>query len=384
MSTKTIKPINSGSKKECAPIPKSAGRLFKKQWYLKSPAGSKLAIPADVSAAEAWKITKGKREIVVAIIDVGFDLSHPDLSVPGKIVYPRNYTIKRKSAFSINDQGTNHGTMCAGIAVAESKTNGISGIANNCSLMPVCMPPDADNDLMIKIFEETAVHADVICCSWSPPPVYAPLPESLYRTLNSITANGGPRKKGVVICFSASNYNAPVNDPDNKQFFWFDKQTGSFKITRGPILNGYAAHPSVITVSASTSLNKKAVYSNWGKEISVCAPSNNFHPLVQESRVKGRRDIWTTDNNKSYTGAFGGTSAATALVAGTAALVLSANPSLAPAEVKKILENTADKIQDTEADMILGESRGTYINGHSWWFGYGKINAASAVIKAKK
>lgn len=379
-----IKPVNSGSKKGYAPILRSAGRLFKKQWYLKSPAGSKMTIPADVNATEAWKITKGKPEIVVAIIDGGFDLSHPAFSMPGKIVYPANYAIKRKSAFAINDHCTNHGTMCAGIAVAESKTNGISGIANNCSFMPVCIPPDANNDLMIKIFEETAVHAHVICCSWSPPPVYAPLSESLYRTLNSIAANGGPRKKGVVICFSASNYNAPVNDAGNKQFFWFDKQTGSFKITRGPILNGYAAHPSVITVSASTSLNKKAVYSNWGKEISVCAPSNNFHPLVQESKVKGHRDVWTTDNNKGYTGTFGGTSAATALVAGIAALVLSVNPNLAGTAVKQILQDTADKIKDPEPDMILGECGGTYINGHSRWFGYGKINAASAVIKAKK
>ena len=384
MTTEKIKPVNSGSKKNYPSISGSAGGFFKKQWYLKTPAGSKMAIPADVNATEAWKITRGKREIVVAVIDGGFDLRHPDFSMPGKIVYPASYGNKRKKAFEINDQCANHGTMCAGIAIAEGKTNGITGIASGCSFMPVCIPPYADNDLMIQIFEETAAYADVICCSWSPPPVYAPLSESLYRTLSNITTNGGPRKKGAVICFSSSNYNAPVSDAGNKQFFWFDKPTGSFKITRGPILNGYAAHPSVITVSASTSFNKKAVYSNWGREISVCAPSNNFHPLVQESRVKGRRDVWTTDNNKGYTGTFGGTSAATALVAGIAALVLSVNPNLAGRAVKQILEDTADKINDSEPDMILGECGGTYINGHSRWFGYGKINAASAVIKAKK
>lgn len=341
-------------------------------------------MPAGINAIEAWKITNGNPEIVIAIIDGGFDLTHPDLNIPGKIVYPANYTIKGRRAFATGGQCTNHGTMCAGIAVAKSKTNGITGIANNCSFMPVCIPSNTCDDLMVQIFEETAAHADIICCCWGPPPAYAPLSDPLWRTLNIITANGGPRKKGVVVCFSASNYNAPVNDPDNKQFYWFDKQTNSFKITRGPILNGYAAHPSVIAVSASTSFNKKAAYSNWGREISICAPSNNFHPLVQESRVRGRRDVWTTDNNKSYTDLFGGTSAATAMVAGTAALVLSVGPVLTANTVKQILEDTADKINDPEPDMILGKRGGTYINGHSRWFGHGRINAASAVIKAKK
>jgi len=245
---------------------------------------------------------------------------------------------------------------------------------------------------MVKVFEQTALHADVISCSWSPPPIYAPLSKKLYNTLKRISERGGPRKNGVVICFSASNFNAPVNDPDNHQFFWFDNLTNSIKITRGPILNGYAAHPNVIAVSASTSLNKKALYSNWGKEISVCAPSSNYHPMVPKSYVKGQPGIWTTygsseremlnDINKRYTKYFGGTSCSTALVAGAAALVRSANPDLTSAQVKKILEETADKIEDNEPDIILGNQKGIYGKGHSSWFGYGKINAGAAVKMA--
>ena len=206
-----------------------------------------------------------------------------------------------------------------------------------------------------------------------------------------LTLNGGPRKKGCVICFAAGNYNAPINAPDNENFDWYHPGYGDIFGTPGPIINGNCAHPDVVAVSASTSLNKKAAYSNWGKEISVTAPSNNWHPIDQQEYVPGR-GIWTADNeasgtgftlNSKYTGDFGGTSSATPLVAGIAALCISANPDLTAKQVKKILEETTDKIEDKEPDMVLGNKKGTYKRGHSEWFGYGKVNAAKAVKKAK-
>jgi subtilisin family serine protease len=258
--------------------------------------------------------------------------------------------------------------------------------------MPVRFPLSADDDLMIDIFEETASHADVISCSWGPPPVYAPLSYLFSKTLTKLAVHGGPRGKGCVICFAAANFDAPVNDPVNKNGFTWQDYNGTVRKTTGPILNGNAAHPGVVAVAASTSLNKHAVYSNWGKEISVCAPSNNFHPLDPQQFVPGL-GIWTTDNeaygygftaHSRYTGQFGGTSSATPLVAGVAALVLSVNPGLTAGEVKEILQSTADKITDAEPDPILGVNRGQYVKGHSDWFGFGKVNAAKAVKEAKK
>jgi subtilisin family serine protease len=72
------------------------------------------------------------------------------------------------------------------------------------------------------------------------------------------------------------------------------------------------------------------------------------------------------------------------LVAGVAALVLSVNSGLTAAQVKDILEITADKIVDTDPDAILGTTKGTYSNGHCEWFGHGKVNAARAVAEAKR
>jgi len=366
---------------------------FRRQWHLTAQNGPQLVAEASVDAPAAWDVTRGERSIVVAVIDDGFDLSHPDFQGEGKVVYPKDYVDGDARPFPESRAGDYHGTPTAGVAIAESNGRGVVGVAPGCAFMPVRFPLAADDDLMIEIFEEVGRKADVISCSWGPPPVFAPLSTLLYDTFSRLAATGGPRGKGCVICFAAANFNAPVNNPNNTGFIWLDYGSGRLRNTTGPILNGLAAHPNVIAVAASTSLNKHAAYSNWGAEISVCAPSNNFHPLNPQQFVPGR-GIWTTDNEafgkgftarSRYTGQFGGTSSATPLTAGVAALVLSANPDLSAAEVKEILQATADKIVDPDPDIVLGTNRGQYNSeGRCDWFGFGKVNAARAVAEARK
>ena len=363
---------------------------FDRQWHLRAWNAAELVQDADVSATEAWDITRGKREVVVAVIDDGFDLSHPDFFASGKIVFPKDYVDGDANPFPVTAHGDYHGTPCAGVAVAEENGQGVVGVAPGCAFMPVRFPLSADDDFLWEIFDFVGKHADVISCSWGPPPVYAPLGQLLTDKFHQLATTGGPRKKGCVILFAAANFNAPLNDPDNTRFEWRHPNYGVVN-TDGPILNGNAAHPDVIAVAASTSMNRKATYSNWGKEVSVCAPSNNFHPLDPNTRVPGR-GIWTTDNEEfgsgftggsRFTGAFGGTSSATPLAAGVAALVISVNENLSATEVKNILQDTADKIVDAEPDPILGTSKGSYDDtGHSEWFGYGRVNAFKAVQRA--
>ena len=195
-----------------------------------------------------------------------------------------------------------------------------------------------------------------------------------------------------MILFAAGNSNRPVNDTVNEQG-WPNN------ILSGPTawLDGFAANEFVMAISACTSLNTKSAYSSWGNEISVCAPSNNGHPNLGNTltypQIRGSfpgRGIVTTDrvgvngySQSDYTGDFGGTSSACPLVAGVAALVISANPDLTGLEVREILEQTADKITDPSTDPQLGLSLGTYDeNGHSQWFGFGKVNAFQAVQEA--
>jgi subtilisin family serine protease len=366
---------------------------FINQWHLAAKKGPQLLAEASVNAPAAWDITRGKREITVALIDDGFDLDHPDLCGEGKIIAPQDYVDGDERPFPEVYHYDYHGTPCAGVAIAEENGEGVVGVAPGCSFMPVRFPLEAEDDLLIEIFMTTGRKAHVISCSWGPPPVYSPLPLALQETFTELALHGGPNGKGVVICFAAGNFNAPLNSPGiSGGFVWLDYGTGEKKKTMGRILNGFAAHPQVVAVAASTSLNQHAAYSNWGPEVSVAAPSNNFNPLDPEQYMPGR-GIWTIDNekygygfteNSVYTDNFGGTSSATPLVAGIAGLILSVNPELTAAEVKQILENSADKIEDSQEDSIFEVNRGRYDpTGRCDWFGYGKVNAAKALQQAR-
>jgi subtilisin family serine protease len=361
-----------------------ADSLFRNQWHLKSTSGIELSPDANIDAASAWDLTRGSRSIVVAVIDDGFDLRHPDLNGASKLVFARDFVDgDLNPAASRSDY---HGTPCAGLAIGEENGSGIVGVAPGCAFMPIRFGLTADDNLLYEIFNYTGKQADVISCSWGPVPVYAPLSSLLYQQLTALATTGGPRGKGCVIVFAAGNYNAPIRDMNNKDFTWRHPSQG-LKQTTGPIVNGHAAHPSVVAVTASTSQNRKALYSNWGREVDVCAPSDNVHPLDYQIRVPGQA-IWTAYNEAlgtRYTDRFGGTSASAPMVAGAAALVLSANPSLNAQQVRDILQRTADKIVDENPDPILGLEKGTYdANGHSEWFGFGKINAFQALQLARE
>jgi subtilisin family serine protease len=378
------------------PLYRPKDPVYPKQWHLHHNGGRELAPNSHVFAEAAWDITRGVRSVVVAVMDDSVDVNHPDFQGMGKIVAPRDfYDNDLMPLPGLPDD--NHGTACAGVAVAEENESGAVGVAPGCALMPLRTSGFLDDEAIEQLFGWAMTKgAAVISCSWGAAAVNFPL--SL-RQRNALTraASEGRNGKGCVIVFAAGNANRPVNGTINEQG-WIEN------VIRGNTqwLNGFAVHPDVIAVAASTSLNRKAAYSNWGKEISVCAPSNNAPPgmglqqvgyvytppqvrtgleglgIVTTDRVGGA-GYSTTD----FTDDFGGTSSACPLVAGVAALVLSANPDLTAAEVRQVLQQTADKIVDLNPDPQFGFRKGTYeIGGRSDWFGYGKVNAFKAVQAA--
>ncbi len=371
---------------------------YPKQWHLNHTGGNELVSGSHVFAEQAWDVTKGNRSVVVAVTDDGMDLRHPDFQGLGKIVSPRDF--KGKDFLPMpDDADENHGTACAGVAVAEETGVGCVGVAPGCALMPIRTTGYLDDESIEEMFDWVIRRrASVVSCSWGPSAVYFPL--SL-RQKAAITraATQGRRGRGCVIVFAAGNANRPTEGVINESGWERNAIAGP---TRW--LGGFTVHPDVITVSACTSLNTKAAYSNWGPQVSVCAPSNNAPPgvglpelgyvatppevneylpglgIVTSDRLGGEGYDPGDATPNSGPAAFGGTSSACPLVAGVAALVISANPLLTAREVRQVLEQSADKIVDRNPDPQFGFQKGSYeTGGRSDWFGFGKVNAAKAV-----
>lgn len=372
--------------------------MYPQQWYLNHQGGDLLTLGSHISVEPAWDMTRGVRSIVIAIADNSFDLTHPDFQGVGKVVAPRDFQENNFPPIS-QQQATSHGTACAGLAIAEENSIGIVGVAPGCAFMPIGMTGFLDDQGIEEIFHWAVDKgASVISCSWGADSVYFTL-SLRQRAAITYAATAGRDGKGCVITFAAGNANRPINGVVNEKKWPKDTLNG-----QTTWLNGFAIHPDVIPVAASTSLNTKAAYSNWGANISVCAPSNNAIPGIWLedkgftytqpiiSQPLAGRGILTTDqvgvagyDSGNYTTNFGGTSSATPIVAGVAALVLSINSHLIAQQVKGILQDTADKIVDPKPDAQLGLSLGNYDHhGHSQWFGYGKVNAAKAVYAAQQ
>ncbi len=342
-------------------IPNDVG--FRSQWHLMN-IGQGGGVPgADCNASEAWDYTWGDPAIKVAIIDDGFDLSHPDFYIPGKIVAPydatQHDTNPLPSGFS-----ENHGTSCAGVALAARGSGIAIGVAPDCSFIPIRHAGRlGDYDEALAFYHAFKNGADVISCSWGPPDAYQnklwPLP-GLTRHVIDICVEKGRNGKGIPIFFAAGNGNELLD------------------------LDGYADYEGVIAVAACTNEDKKAWYSDYGKNVWVTAPSNG-----------GTLGIFTTDRtgpdgyswDSDYTSSFGGTSAAAPLVAGVAALILSANPELKLDQVKEILKKTAVKINkdnSLEYEDTWGKKYTDAYNksGHSDVYGWGRVDAGAAVREA--
>ena len=375
--------------------------LFASQWHLHAPtAGTDLAAGAGIYAAEAWDTTRGRRDIVIAVADDGFDMTHPDFQGPDKVLASLNASLRGGSNNAAIDWDTNvqpragdyHGTPCLGVAVAEGNGSGVVGVAPGCALVAVRFPLQAMTDAhFIVMFQKISALADVVSCSWGVGPANAPMSTPLRDAMAQMARSGGRRGKGLVFCIAAGNNNCPVQDLANTRTYRYRTEFG-IRSYSGPIDRWVAAHPDVITVSASTSRKTRSAYSSWGRHISVCAPSDNWDDLGQIS-VRGR-GVVTTDNEgfgpgsdftagSRFTSQFGGTSSATPTVAGVCGLVLSTDAGLTALQVRELLRRTADKDLLQETDTAVNEPGTFDAQGFSLWFGFGKVNAARAVAEAR-
>ena len=283
-----------------------------------------------IKAFDAWDVTTGNGEVVIAIVDSGMDLDHPDLAsriyinedeIPDNGIdddadgYIDNVNgwdfagadfenVVPDNDPQVTDQVDNsHGVAVAGCAAAAADNEvGIAGVGFSAKIMP--LKHSADNDerdnggglilnSLAGILFAANTGADIINASFGGPGRSA-IAEEIYRSATF--------DQNVLVVSSSGNSNS------NEPAFPSD-------------------YPGVLSVSATDNNDAKADFSNHGNKVDISAPGVG---------------IYTTTFDDSYT-TIQGTSFSSPIVAGAASLVMSHYPELSGYQVGELLRVTADQ-----------------------------------------
>ena len=363
--------------------------LFAQQWHLSRQPGTGIPGAGQIFADVAWDTTRGDPGVVVAVFDTGIETTHPDLAANMLAGFdaaaddadPRPECSAQfdgrdvvQDCPSATPFKESHGTCVSGtIAAVADNGIGVSGVCPLCSILPVRLLGDeAATGLGIAetFIRGVDLGADVINNSWGPGfSLFFPL-STAEGAAFAYAKETGRDGLGTVILFAAGNDTADVAG------------------------DAYASNPQVITVAASTNIDDWAEYSDFGAEVDVAAPSQGL-PAQQDGIPDDDFGILTTDlpgddgyDPGDYNSGFNGTSAASPVAAGVAALVIATNPQLTSDQVRLVLTRSADKILADKIDWValIGQDVATLFayddTGHSIGFGYGRVNAARAVALA--
>ncbi len=278
-----------------APDIRVSGAYLSNDPYLLDPVAS--YAPRAIGLPDAWDQSRGAEEIVVAVLDSGLALDHPEFA--GRIKPGWDF---------VNDDETpedehGHGTHVAGIiAAAIDNRAGIAGVCPNCSIMPVKVLDKTNSGSWAWIAEgiKYAVDngADVVNLSLGS--------EYLWEEGNGWIQYA--LERGVVVVAAAGNYGR------NVQFY-------------------PAAYEGVLGVAATTRDSTRWSLSNYGDYIDFAAP--------------GQQVFSTHPDMTNYYGGYTymtGTSMAAPHVAGLAGLLLSQNPARTADEVVELMRTTASDL----------------------------------------
>jgi len=289
-----------------------------------------------IQAPQAWDTETGKESVVIAILDTGVDYDHEDLA--GNMWNDGGGNCGKDFVNGDDDpdddHSQSHGTHCAGIAAAVTNNAlGIAGVSWKSKIMAVKVLDETGGGTLGWELEgiDYAVDngADIISMSFGTID-YPPIPNGPERNMINDAYN-----KGCLLVAASGN--------DNQPYVAYP-----------------AAYDNVIAVGATNETDERcdptdwlAGYgSNYGDELDVMAPGNNILSTVR------------TDLGPPFYANMKGTSMATPFVSGLAALILSYLGGLAPSDVRRIIEKTADDIGGSGWDQETG---------------WGRINAYSAL-----
>lgn len=331
--------------------------LLANQWALHNTGQCGGATNRDVYAQPAWDITMGTSTVVIAVLDDGFDIDHADLSA-------NLYTNTADPLNGLDDDGngytddvhgwdfndddndprgspTNaHGTAVLGPMIAVTDNGiGVAGLANGCRFLPVRIFGEWPNDLqLVDAIEYAADNAAIMNIS------YYISSASVVRDALRYAVSRGRGGKGCLVCTALGN---------------------------DGVRRGYeadlAAAPEVLTVSGISNYRRRSYFADFGPPLNLCAPAGG-----------GSTNLYTTDRtgadgytNGDYCAEWAGTSAASPIAAGAAALVLSIHPEWSALRVWKMLEDSCDRV-DAAANPY--DARGWTAE-----YGHGALNAWGAL-----
>jgi subtilisin family serine protease/PKD repeat protein len=327
--------------------------LFQFQWALQNTGSNGVGLPAtsgaDIKAVDAWNITTGDPSIVVAILDSGTRLDHPEFAGrlwvnPGEIAGNdvdddgngfiddvNGYNFVSGAPNPSDDHG--HGTAVASI-VAANANNALSmaGVDWACRIMTAKVINSANFGFFswwaVGIVYATDAGARVINMSLVG-----------YDTSFALAvAAQYAEENGCFIAAAMGNSNALIGSTP-------------------------AILPTVMAVGSTDPMDDRCVPevcgygSNFGAHIDVVAPGTRVPAL------------WYADLNGVLS--FGGTSAATPLVAGAASLLLARDPTLTPEQLRDVIRASAD-------DQVGRPTEDT--PGFDIYHGYGRLNAHRALL----
>ena len=251
----------------------------------------------DIDVPEAWNISKGIPEIIVAVIDTGIQQDHEDLL--GQFVPGIKY---------IPETDETHGTHVAGTIAALDNGFGVIGVAPNVKIMPLQFlgPDGGTTSNAIKAIEDATNVADIINASWGGGGYSIALK-------NAIEDFGGP--------FVA----AAGNDRKNTD-------------RRAHYPSSYDS-PNIISVAAVDQNGNRAKFSNYGYEtVDVGAPGVGIASTYE-------------DNRYVY---MDGTSMAAPHVTGTLALMMSVDPNATTAELISYLYQSVEPLESLQGKTVTG------------------------------
>ncbi|PVV06787.1 MAG: hypothetical protein B6D77_15120 [gamma proteobacterium symbiont of Ctena orbiculata] len=306
-----------------------------------------------INLPQAWDITTGDTDVIVAVIDTGVLLTHPEMS--GQLTAGYDFISDAESAgdgdgidSDPNDEGdalqdgtssSFHGTHVAGTVAARSNNSqGAAGVAWESRIMPIrVLGKDGGNSL--DLAEGIRYAAGLSNASGTTPAQPADIINmSLGGNSDSQTtreAVAAARAEGVIIIAASGNESTSQ-------------------------LSYPASYPGVVSVSAVDINRDLAFYSNFGTMIDVAAPGGDLRvDLNGDSRPDGVLSAGADDSSDtlSYQLVFyNGTSMAAPHIAGVAALMKAVYPAMTPAEFDSMLaagELTTD-LGDTGRDNLYG------------------------------